>query len=73
MTEFNQRVSSITRRVIEGGTPVQVTRHGKPVLRLIPEVPDAGDPVESLLTLGLATPPVHDPGDAGTRCGCRAP
>lgn len=61
MTEFNQRVSSITRRVVENKIPVQVTKHGKPVLRLIPETPDMDDPVESLIALGLASPPARAP------------
>ena len=61
MTEFNQQVSSITRRVVARRVPVQVTRHGKPVLRLVPETPALEDPVESLIALGLATPPVRAP------------
>lgn len=61
MTEFNQRVSSIARKVIDGGLPVQVTKHGRPVLRLVPETPDMADPLESLVALGLATPPARAP------------
>lgn len=61
MTKLNQEVSSIARKVVESQVPVQVTKHGKPVLRLVPVTPDMNDPVESLVALGLATPPMRTP------------
>ncbi|MDN6660235.1 type II toxin-antitoxin system Phd/YefM family antitoxin [Corynebacterium variabile] len=57
MTELNQHISSITREVIERGEPVVVTKRGQPVLRLVPEVPAADDPLAALVAAGKATPP----------------
>ncbi len=57
MTELNQRVSTITREVIETGEPVQVTKHGDVVLRIVPELRDAMDPLERLIAAGKAMPP----------------
>ena len=59
MTEFNQRVSAITRKVVETRVPVQITRHGQPVLRLFTESTEQSDPVTSLLAAGLASPPTE--------------
>lgn len=56
MTEFNQRVSAVTREVIERGEPIVVTNRGKPVLRLVPEV-STRSRIEELIEAGLATPP----------------
>ncbi|MDN6659778.1 MAG: type II toxin-antitoxin system Phd/YefM family antitoxin [Acidipropionibacterium jensenii] len=57
MTELNQHISSITRDVIERGEPVVVTKRGRPVLRLVPEVPAAADPLAALIATGKASPP----------------
>lgn len=57
MTELNQHISSITRDVIERGEPVVVTKRGRPVLRLVPEVPAADDPLAALVATGKASPP----------------
>lgn len=57
MTELNQRISAVTRDVIENGESFQVTNRGRPVLRLVPEVQNSDNPIESLLNAGLATPP----------------
>lgn len=57
MTELNQRISAVTRDVIENGESFQVTNRGRAVLRLVPEVQNSDNPIESLLNAGLATPP----------------
>lgn len=57
MTELNQRVSAITREVVEGGEPISVTNRGKVVLRLVPERVDPTDPLGMLVAAGRATPP----------------
>lgn len=57
MTELNQHISSITREVIERGEPVIVTKRGRPVLRLVPEVPASDDPLAALVAAGKASPP----------------
>lgn len=57
MTELNQHISSITREVIERGEPVVVTKRGQPVLRLVPEVPAADDPLAALVAAGKVSPP----------------
>lgn len=59
MTELNQQVSSITRLVVDRGVPVQVTKHGRPVMTLVPEVPESAGPVEALIAAGLASPPTR--------------
>ena len=57
MTELNQRVSSVTRQVVEGGESIQVTNRGSVVMWLVP-APQAGqDPVGSLVSAGLALAP----------------
>ncbi|MBK7820497.1 MAG: hypothetical protein IPJ61_05340 [Tessaracoccus sp.] len=55
MTEFNRRVSAVTRKVIESGEPLQVTNRGRVVLRLVPESQTSEDPLEALVAAGLAT------------------
>lgn len=60
MTEFNQRVSAITREVVERGEPISVTNRGKVVLRLVPEPTSVGDPLASLIAAGRAAPPRSD-------------
>ena len=57
MTEFNQKVSAITREVVERGEAISVTNRGRVVLRLVPELTGASDPVASLIAAGRATPP----------------
>ena len=37
MTEFNQRVSAVSRLVIESGETMKVTNRGRVVLRLVPD------------------------------------
>ena len=57
MTEFNQRVSSVTREVIERGETIRVTNRGRAVLRLVPEPVRSGDPLEELISAGVASAP----------------
>lgn len=57
MTEFNQRVSAVTREVVETGEPLRVTNRGRAVLRLVPEPVIADDPLAALIAEGLASPP----------------
>ncbi|NGN92484.1 type II toxin-antitoxin system Phd/YefM family antitoxin [Nocardioides sp. KC13] len=57
MTELNQRISAVTRAVIEDGESFRVTNGGRAVLRLVPEVQWLDNPVEALVNAGLATPP----------------
>jgi antitoxin (DNA-binding transcriptional repressor) of toxin-antitoxin stability system len=59
MTELNQRVSAVTRQVIESGEAVQVTNRGRVVLRLVPEPPASDDPVDALVALGQAAAPTR--------------
>lgn len=61
MSELNQRVSAVTREVIETGEPIRVTNRGRAVLRLVPESATAGDPLQALVEAGLATPPRRRP------------
>ncbi|WP_035280128.1 type II toxin-antitoxin system Phd/YefM family antitoxin [Brevibacterium album] len=63
MTEFNQRVSAVVSEAIARGETVQVTKHGRAVLRLVPETPAGEDPVQSLIDSGLASAPrrAHSP------------
>jgi prevent-host-death family protein len=61
MTEFNQRVSAVTREVIETGEAIVVTNRGRPVLRLVPEGVGARSRLEELIEAGLATPPRRRP------------
>lgn len=61
MTELNQRVSAITREVVERGEPVVVTNRGRPVLRLVPENVAPSDPLAALVAEGKARPPRIDP------------
>lgn len=56
MTELNQRVSAITRRVVEQGETIRVTNRGRVVLRLIPE-PSGEHSLDALIASGEATPP----------------
>jgi antitoxin (DNA-binding transcriptional repressor) of toxin-antitoxin stability system len=60
MTELNQRISAVTREVIESGEPVQVTNRGRAVLRLVPEptavAVTAQERLQQLIDAGLATP-----------------
>jgi prevent-host-death family protein len=58
MTELNQHISAITREVIERGEPVTVTKRGRPVLRLVPEVAATDDPLAALVAAGKASPPM---------------
>lgn len=51
MTVLNQHPSEVTK-LVEAGETVQVTRHGKAVLRLVPE-PTAADPLGPLIAAGL--------------------
>ena len=57
MTEFNQQVSAVTRRVIESGETIKVTNRGRVVLRLVPEPSVSDDPLEALVAIGMATAP----------------
>ena len=63
MTELNQRISAVTREVIESGEPVQVTNRGKAVLRLVPEPMAPTQPVtarerlQQLIDAGMAARP----------------
>lgn len=57
MTELNQRISAITREVIDSGEPISVTNRGKVVMRLVPEPIGSGDPLAALVAAGRATPP----------------
>ncbi|MFT4202059.1 type II toxin-antitoxin system Phd/YefM family antitoxin [Gordonia sp. (in: high G+C Gram-positive bacteria)] len=57
MTEFNQRVSAVTREVIERGEAVRVTNRGRVVLRVVPEPVGAASGVEALIEAGLANRP----------------
>ena len=41
--------------MVEAGETVQVTRHGKPILRIVPE-PTPHDPLAALSAAGLLTP-----------------
>jgi prevent-host-death family protein len=61
MTEFNQRVSAVTREVVDTGQEVVVTGRGRPVLRLVPELPATSDPLDALIAAGRATPPTGAP------------
>lgn len=63
MTELNQRVSSVTRRVVEDGESIQVTNRGSVVMWLVPATQASQDPVGSLVAAGLAVAPqrVHRP------------
>ena len=54
MTEFNQSPSAVARRVVDDGVTVKVTRHGRVVLRVVPELPD-DDPFETLVESGFIT------------------
>ncbi|MGV1005558.1 MAG: type II toxin-antitoxin system Phd/YefM family antitoxin [Candidatus Nanopelagicales bacterium] len=55
MTQLNQHPNEVTR-LVEAGEVVQVTRHGRPVLRMVPE-PTATDPLGPLMAAGVLTPP----------------
>ncbi|MFT4217469.1 MAG: type II toxin-antitoxin system Phd/YefM family antitoxin [Micropruina sp.] len=57
MTELNQRVSAVTREVVETGEAICVTNRGKVVLRLVPEPVGSSDPLAALVSAGRATPP----------------
>ncbi len=57
MTELNQKVSAVTRRVVELGETVQVTNRGRVVLRLVPEPQSTGSNLDTLIAAGVATPP----------------
>ncbi|MFT4050918.1 MAG: type II toxin-antitoxin system prevent-host-death family antitoxin [Microbacterium sp.] len=59
MTELNQRVSAVTREVIEKGEPVRVTNRGRVVLRLVPEPARDGSPLDALIAAGVASPPTR--------------
>ncbi|MGB4779175.1 type II toxin-antitoxin system Phd/YefM family antitoxin [Microbacterium sp.] len=59
MTELNQRVSAVTREVIESGETVRVTNRGRVVLRLVPEPGPTGSPLEALIASGAAVPPTR--------------
>lgn len=61
MTEFNQRVSAVTREVVESGEPVRVTNRGRAVLRLVPEPTAPADPLETLIAAGQASAPRRTP------------
>lgn len=67
MSELNQRISAVTREVMETGEPIRVTNRGRAVLRLVPEPTTAGDPLQALVDAGLATPPQHPPRTIGQR------
>lgn len=54
MSVLNQRPSEVVK-MVEAGETVQITRHGRPVLRLVPE-PMTGDPLDALEAAGLLTP-----------------
>ncbi len=56
MTEFNQRVSAIARRVIEQGETIRVTNRGRVVLRIVPE-PPYEDSLAGLVDSGQAVAP----------------
>ncbi len=65
MTEFNQRVSAITREVTETGEPVQITNRGTVVLHIAPgpapvdEMPKARngrERLEQLRAMGMIVP-----------------
>jgi prevent-host-death family protein len=57
MTELNQRVSEVTRQVTQSGESVRVTNRGRAVLRIVPEPAVSEDPLASLISQGLASPP----------------
>ena len=57
MTTLNQNPSEVAK-LVEAGEVVQVTRHGKPVLRIVPE-PTATDPLGPLVAAGLLTQPAN--------------
>ncbi|MCB0887214.1 MAG: hypothetical protein KDB41_10620 [Propionibacteriaceae bacterium] len=63
MTEFNQRVSAVSRLVIESGETMKVTNRGRVVLRLVPEPPASDNPLDALVSVGQATAPTrpHSP------------
>lgn len=61
MSELNQRISAVTREVIETGEPIRVTNRGRAVLRLVPEPTTASDVLQALIGAGLATPPQLPP------------
>lgn len=67
MTEFNQQVSAVARRVVEHGETVRVTNRGRVVLRLVPEPQPTGDVLEALVSSGLASPPETDHRAIGRR------
>ena len=69
MTQFNQQVSSITRRVVEQGETVRVTNRGRVVLRLVPEPAQSGDSLAVLISAGLGAAPTKK----HARIGQRAP
>lgn len=56
MTELNQRVSAITREVVDSGEPICVTNRGRVVLRLVPEPTGSDDVLAALVAAGLASP-----------------
>ncbi|NKY38598.1 type II toxin-antitoxin system Phd/YefM family antitoxin [Cellulomonas septica] len=51
LTMLNQHPSQVVK-MVEAGETVQVTRHGQPVLRLVPE-PTGQDPLAGLEAAGL--------------------
>ncbi len=59
MTEFNQRVSAVSRLVIESGETMKVTNRGRVVLRLVPEPPASDNPLDALVSVGQATAPTR--------------
>jgi prevent-host-death family protein len=61
MSELNQRISAVTREVIETGQPVRVTNRGRAVLRLVPEPTTSDNPLQALVDAGLATAPRRQP------------
>ena len=67
MTEFNQHVSAITRRVVEQGETIQVTNRGRVVLRLVPEPAATDDALQSAIAGGLADAPTRQHRTIGTR------
>lgn len=67
MTEFNQQVSAVARRVVEEGETVRVTNRGRVVLRIVPEPQARGDVLESLISAGLASKPEREHRPIGPR------
>lgn len=67
MTEFNQQVSAVTRRVTELGETIRVTNRGRVVLRLIPEPQTTGSVLDALVTTGLAAAPSQQHRSIGQR------